>query len=172
MKSEKELYQKELNEMLSFSNQSEKVVEVGQGSWKVTEEPVIIATDCLSSCIGILAYDVDHNFAFLSHSDEDSFYTDNHFQISSHIKELEELLSSQKDTYNLTFIILPGEYASSKLIDAIYDSIHKIKSPNITVEQIIEQQPFIDRERPGSSTIAYNNLNGQITPYNKNSIKK
>lgn len=170
MKNEKDLFQEELNEML-LSNQSEKVIEVFQGSWKATEEPVILATDCLSSCIGILAYDINHNFVFLSHSDEDSFYIDNSYQIARHIKELEKLLSSKKDTYNLTFIILPGEYASSKLIDAIYYSIYRIKSPNITVEQIIEQKPFIDRDRPGSSTVAYNNLNGQITPYNNKSIK-
>ena len=64
MKNEKELAKKELNEM--FSERSKKVIEVGQGSWIITKEPAIIGTSSLSSCIGILAYDFDHKFAFLS----------------------------------------------------------------------------------------------------------
>ncbi len=171
---------KELKEMLNQieDNQDSSIVEVHQGSWRIaTEMQPILATKNLSNCIGILVYDLEKHFAFLSHSDNQSFiqesevYSSKRKTKSLHLQELLKELKSRNETYHLSVIIFPGEYTSLESIIAVYDTLKAFSTEQIKIVSIEEREAFEDKLIPGTRTISFNIQTGELLPY-PNQIKK
>lgn len=157
----------ELEEMFLNSETDNQIIEVYQGSWKIASpNKPLIATRNLADCVGILVYDLDKEFAFLSHSDIGSFtYSEKKGKISIHLQELIRKLESTQESYNLTVIIFPGDYTEDDSITAIYNTLNQIQSHNITIESIEERKPFIDFQVPGTRSILFNSQTGELLPY-------
>ncbi len=162
---------KELEEMFLNSEDSNQKIEVHQGSWRITSPTTpIIATKNLADCVGILVYDLDKEFAFLSHSDINSFTYrinkgDRRKDKSIHLQELIRKLESTQEDYHLKVIIFPGDYTEDDSITAIYNTLEQIQNSNITIESIEERKPFIDSIVPGTRSISFNSQTGELLPY-------
>lgn len=98
-----------------------QVKEVDMGKWAIaTPETPILATWALASCTGILAFDLEKQFAFLSHSEamfSFLYRVDDKWgspSISLHIQKLVKYIESGNETYNLSFIVFPGSFPDKK----------------------------------------------------------
>ena len=103
-----------------------QVKEVDMGKWAIaTPETPILATWALASCTGILAFNLEKQFAFLSHSEamfsflyrgDDKWGSPS---ISLHIQKLVKYIESGNETYNLSFIVFPGSFPDKKMVATI-----------------------------------------------------
>lgn len=143
------------------------VKEVGMSKYDfATEEKPILATWGLATCTGILAYDLEKKFAFLSHSDpmlsylytgEDSLGKPS---ISAHVRNLVNKIDEGDESYKLSFIIYKGDFPEKNAIKTIRENIESIKSPNIEVVSLLEKEAF------EGGSIAFDSRNGRKTMYN------
>lgn len=148
-----------------------QVKEVNMGKWAIaTPEAPILATWDLASCTGILAFDLEKQFAFLAHSEamfsllyrgDDKF---GHPSISLHIQKLIKQIESGNETYNLSFIIFPGSFPDKKMVEIIKRNINEIRSQKINVVSCEEKKPFFISMGSGGS-IAFDSRNGNMTSY-------
>ena len=157
------------DDSLSIEDYSQ-VKEVDMGKWAIaTPETPILATWALASCTGILAFDLEKQFAFLSHSEamfsflyrgDDKWGSPS---ISLHIQKLVKYIESGNETYNLSFIVFPGSFPDKKMVETIKRNIDEINSKKINVISCEEKKPFISMGSGGS--IAFDSRNGTMTSY-------
>lgn len=108
-----------------------KYIDMGKSGIATSEQP-LIATDSLATCTGILAYDLDNNFAFLAHSDAvfSFLYGANdrlgHPSISKHVKDLENICNNDGRHLNLTVELLLGTYPDSNAINTIKNNLSSL----------------------------------------------
>lgn len=121
----------------------------------------ILATDCLYNCTGILAYDLNKDYAFLAHSyGNEAYGNDNSLSPSQiyngdfvpkgimrgssiHVIEMLDTLSI-KELYQLKFVIIVGSKPNAPLVRAMINTIMYLKRKNISVESIELKKPFIE----------------------------
>ena len=119
-----------------------KDIDMGESGIATKEQP-LIATDSLASCTGILAYDLDNEFAFLAHSDAFFSFTYGikdrlgHPSISHHVEDLKNICNDDGRDLNLTVEILLGTYPDRESINTIKNNLSKLASSSINKFRIV-----------------------------------
>jgi len=121
----------------------------------------ILATERIYNCTGILAYDLNKEYAFLGHSygneaygidnstSPSQIYRGDHYktprwmpEASIHVIEMLDTLS-KRELYHLKFFILVGSKPNESLVSAMINTIMHLRRKNISIESIELKKPFI-----------------------------
>jgi hypothetical protein len=105
----------------------------------------ILATEGLYNCTGIIAYDLNKQYAHLGHSFPNQYCEQNRLGLrvtSEHALKIFDTLS-KKELYKLKFIILAGKRANKSMINIMINSILALERKSALIESIDIMKTFI-----------------------------